>query len=153
MFICQNCGAVLKKWAGQCPECHEWNTITEEKEEGGLITHNEATGKIKKEDGTLLNFESLDKEIKECPREIIGIGELDRVLGGGLVKGSAVLIGGDPGIGKSTLLLQTLCALANNGVNCMYISGEESTNQACIRNFCQRHFKKHRKRTTISSCN
>ena len=133
MFICQNCGAVLKKWAGQCPECHEWNTITEEKEEGGLITHNEATGKIKKEDGTLLNFESLDKEIKECPREIIGIGELDRVLGGGLVKGSAVLIGGDPGIGKSTLLLQTLCALANNGVNCMYISGEESTNQVRIR--------------------
>ena len=133
MFICQNCGAVLKKWAGQCPECHEWNTITEEKEEGGLITHNEATGKIKKEDGILLNFESLDKEIKECPREIIGIGELDRVLGGGLVKGSAVLIGGDPGIGKSTLLLQTLCALANNGVNCMYISGEESTNQVRIR--------------------
>ena len=61
MFICQNCGAVLKKWAGQCPECHEWNTITEEKEEGGLITHNEATGKIKKEEGTLLNFENLDK--------------------------------------------------------------------------------------------
>ena len=133
VFICQNCGAVLKKWSGQCPECHEWNTITEEKEEGGLITHNEATGKIKKEDGVLLNFEALDKEINECPREIIGIGELDRVLGGGLVKGSAVLIGGDPGIGKSTLLLQTLCALANNGVNCMYISGEESTNQVRIR--------------------
>ena len=133
MFICQNCGAVLKKWSGQCPECQEWNTITEEKEEGGLITHNEATGKINKEEGKILTFESLDKEIKECPREIIGIGELDRVLGGGLVKGSAVLIGGDPGIGKSTLLLQTLCALANNGVNCMYISGEESTNQVRIR--------------------
>ena len=133
MFICQNCGAVLKKWSGQCPDCQEWNTITEEKEEGGLITHNEATGKIKKEEGKILTFESLDKEIKECPREIIGIGELDRVLGGGLVKGSAVLIGGDPGIGKSTLLLQTLCALANNGVNCMYISGEESTNQVRIR--------------------
>ena len=133
MFICQNCGAVLKKWSGQCPECQQWNSITEEKEEGGLVTHNEAIGKVKKEDGNLLNFESLDKEIKECPREIIGIEELDRVLGGGLVKGSAVLIGGDPGIGKSTLLLQTLCSLANNGVNCMYISGEESTNQVRIR--------------------
>lgn len=133
IFICQSCGAILKKWAGQCPECSEWNSITEEKEEGGLITHNEATGKIKKEEGKTLTFETLDKEIKESPREIIGIGELDRVLGGGLVKGSAVLIGGDPGIGKSTLLLQTLCSLANNGVNCMYISGEESTNQVRIR--------------------
>lgn len=133
VFICQNCGAVLKKWSGQCPECGEWNSINEEKEEGGLITHNEATGKIKKEDGKTLTFETLDKEIKESPREIIGIGELDRVLGGGLVKGSAVLIGGDPGIGKSTLLLQTLCSLANKGVNCMYISGEESTNQVRIR--------------------
>lgn len=133
VFICQNCGAVLKKWSGQCPECGEWNSVNEEKEEGGLITHNEATGKIKKEDGKTLTFETLDKEIKESPREIIGIGELDRVLGGGLVKGSAVLIGGDPGIGKSTLLLQTLCSLANNGVNCMYISGEESTNQVRIR--------------------
>ncbi len=133
IFICQNCGAVLKKWSGQCPECNGWNTITEEKEEGGLITHNEAIGKIKKEDGKTLIFESLDNEIKECPREIIGIGELDRVLGGGLVKGSAVLIGGDPGIGKSTLLLQTLCSLANKGVSCMYISGEESTNQVRIR--------------------
>ena len=133
IFICQNCGAVLKKWSGQCPECGEWNSINEEKEEGGLITHNEAIGKIKKEDGKTLTFETLDKEIKECPRETVGIVELDRVLGGGLVKGSAVLIGGDPGIGKSTLLLQTLCSLANKGVNCMYISGEESTNQVRIR--------------------
>lgn len=133
IFICQNCGAIHKKWAGQCPDCKEWNTITEEKEEGGLITHNEAIGKIKKETGNIIEFESLDNEIKECAREIIGIGELDRVLGGGLVKGSAVLIGGDPGIGKSTLLLQTLCSLANNGVDCMYISGEESTNQVRIR--------------------
>ncbi len=133
IFICQNCGTIHKKWSGQCSDCKEWNTITEEKEEGGLMTHNEATGRVKKEDGNLLVFERLDKEIAECPREIIGIDELDRVLGGGLVKGSAVLIGGDPGIGKSTLLLQTLCAISNNGVSSMYISGEESTNQVRIR--------------------
>lgn len=133
VFICQNCGSIQKKWAGQCADCKEWNTITEEKEEGGLITHNEAIGKVKKEEGNIICFETLDKEICECPRETIGIGELDRVLGGGLVKGSAVLIGGDPGIGKSTLLLQTICSLANNNVSCMYISGEESTNQVRIR--------------------
>lgn len=133
VFICQNCGAVHKKWSGQCSECKEWNSITEEKEEGGLVTHNEATGKIKKETGNIIEFEDLNKEINECPRESVGISELDRVLGGGLVKGSAVLIGGDPGIGKSTLLLQTLCSLANRGVSCMYISGEESTNQVRIR--------------------
>lgn len=133
MFICQNCGAVHKKWAGQCPDCKEWNTITEEREEGGLITHNEIVGKVKKNEGKDLEFESLDREIQESPRESVGIDELDRVLGGGLVKGSAVLIGGDPGIGKSTLLLQTICSLANRGVDCMYISGEESTNQVRIR--------------------
>ncbi|GMO64539.1 MAG: DNA repair protein RadA [Rickettsiales bacterium] len=132
-FICQSCGAVHKKWAGQCSDCGEWNTITEEKEEGGLITHNEAIGKINKTDGQLLIFETLSQDIKENPRELIGISELDRVLGGGLVKGSAILIGGDPGIGKSTLLLQTICALANKGIKSMYISGEESTNQVRIR--------------------
>lgn len=133
IFICQSCGAIHKKWSGQCSDCREWNTITEEKEEGGLITHNEIIGKVKKEEGRPLDFERLDKEIKECPRDCTGIGELDRVLGGGLVKGSAVLIGGDPGIGKSTLLLQTICSLADRGLDCIYISGEESTNQVRIR--------------------
>jgi DNA repair protein RadA/Sms len=133
IFICQSCGSTLKKWSGQCPDCGEWNSIVEEKKENKLMTHNEITGKINKLDGNILNFETLDKEIKDSPREIIGINELDRVLGGGLVKGSAILIGGDPGIGKSTLLLQTICALANKNINCMYISGEESTNQVRIR--------------------
>ncbi|MDR3289897.1 MAG: DNA repair protein RadA [Rickettsiales bacterium] len=133
VFICSQCGSTLKKWAGQCPDCGAWNSVTEEKEEGGLITHNEATGKVNKSDGKIISFETLDSEIKDTPRIIIGISELDRVLGGGLVKGSAVLIGGDPGIGKSTLLLQAICSLASKGVACMYISGEESTNQVRIR--------------------
>ncbi|MDR2526426.1 MAG: DNA repair protein RadA [Rickettsiales bacterium] len=144
IFICSSCGSILKKWSGQCPDCGEWNTVNEEKEEGGLITHNQEIGKVNKLEGKLLSFETLDKDIKEFPRLIIGcmnaaasdsntLGELDRVLGGGLVKGSAVLIGGDPGIGKSTLLLQTICSLANNGVSCLYISGEESTNQVRLR--------------------
>ena len=133
VFICQSCGAVLKKWLGQCPECKEWNTISQETEEGGFVSYGDILNKTNKDNGKVLQFERLDKKIEESPREIIGIDELDRVLGGGLVKGSAILIGGDPGIGKSTLLLQTLCSLANHNVNCMYISGEESTNQVRIR--------------------
>lgn len=132
IFICQNCGSVQKKWSGQCKDCGEWNTITEEAEEGGLISQSSDIVKTLETANEII-FEKLDKEISESPREIIGISELDRVLGGGLVKGSAVLIGGDPGIGKSTLLLQTMCTLSNKGLNCLYISGEESTNQVRIR--------------------
>lgn len=133
IFICQNCGAIHKKWSGKCNECSEWNTITEEIEENGFINQN--TNDLNK---TLIKaneivFENLDKEITEAPRFDTGINELNRVLGGGLVKGSAILIGGDPGIGKSTLLLQTLCSLANKGLNTLYISGEESANQVRMR--------------------
>jgi DNA repair protein RadA/Sms len=132
VFICQSCGSVHKKWSGQCPDCGQWNSIIEERAEGG-VSHSEVIGKVNKHDGNILVYETLDKAIKDNERHIIGIGELDRVLGGGLVKGSAVLIGGDPGIGKSTLLLQTICFLADNGLNAMYISGEESTNQVRMR--------------------
>lgn len=132
IFICQNCGAIYKKWVGKCTECGEWSTITEEKEDGGLITQSSDITK------TLTNandikFERLDERIVDTPRFDTGINELNRVLGGGLVKGSAVLIGGDPGIGKSTLLLQTLCSITSKGNNTIYISGEESTNQVRIR--------------------
>ncbi|MBR2141411.1 MAG: DNA repair protein RadA [Rickettsiales bacterium] len=132
VFICQSCGAIHKKWSGKCSECGEWNTITEEKEEGGLITQNADITKTLS-NASEIKFESLDAGISDTPRYNTGIEELNRVLGGGLVKGSAVLIGGDPGIGKSTLLLQTLCSIANNGCNAIYISGEESTNQVRIR--------------------
>lgn len=132
VFICQNCGSIHKKWNGKCSDCGEWNTITEEKEDGGLITQNTDVAKTLT-NAKDLNFESLDKVIVDNPRYNTGINELNRVLGGGLVKGSAVLIGGDPGIGKSTLLLQTLCSISNNGYTSIYISGEESTNQVRIR--------------------
>jgi len=134
MFICQKCGVVHKKWSGQCSDCKAWNTISEEKEEGGLISHSVVLGNSDfRIDGNQIKFESLSQEIKEFPRQQVGIGELDRVLGGGLVKGSAVLIGGDPGIGKSTLLLQTICSLADSGISTTYISGEESPNQVRLR--------------------
>ncbi len=133
IFICQNCGAVHKKWSGQCSDCSEWNTITEEKEEGGLITQNFNILKSFENSNDLI-FEKLDDIILEIPRFDTKISELNRVLGGGVVKGSVVLIGGDPGIGKSTLLLQALCSLANNdNLNALYISGEESVNQVRIR--------------------
>ena len=133
IFICQNCGAVHKKWSGQCSDCSEWNTITEEKEEGRLITQNFNILKSFENSNDLI-FEKLDDIILETPRFDTKISELNRVLGGGVVKGSVVLIGGDPGIGKSTLLLQALCSLANNdNLNALYISGEESVNQVRIR--------------------
>lgn len=133
VFICQNCGAIHKKWSGQCSDCGEWNTITEEKEEGGLITQNSSILKSFESSNDLV-FERLDDTILETPRLNTKINELNRVLGGGIVKGSVVLIGGDPGIGKSTLLLQALCSLAsNNNLNALYISGEESVNQVKIR--------------------
>lgn len=133
VFICQNCGAIHKKWSGQCSDCGEWNTITEEKEEGGLITQNSNILKSFENSNDLV-FEKLDDVVLETPRLDTKINELNRVLGGGIVKGSVVLIGGDPGIGKSTLLLQALCSLANNdNLNTLYISGEESVNQVRIR--------------------
>lgn len=132
IFICQNCGAIHKKWNGRCIECGEWNSITEESEEGGFITQNADIISALSDSNDII-FENLDKKIEDAPRFDTGINELNRVLGGGVVKGSAILIGGDPGIGKSTLLLQTLCSLANKGLNTLYISGEESANQVRIR--------------------
>jgi DNA repair protein RadA/Sms len=134
IYICSDCGASQKKWAGQCPDCGAWNSIIEDVIDAGLETHSSATGKVDiKGSGKEIKFEDLNGNIKDIPRLKVGIGELDRVLGGGFVDGCAVLIGGDPGIGKSTLLLQTVCALANNSVNTTYISGEESINQVRLR--------------------
>lgn len=126
-FICSSCGSVHPKWSGKCDDCGEWNTISEQVIEvtpKGLT----AGGKGKK-----IDFIPLDAESQDATRQSTGISELDRVLGGGLVAGSAILIGGDPGIGKSTLLLQTVVSLANLGLNCAYISGEESVAQVSLR--------------------
>lgn len=134
IYICSNCGAKQKKWAGKCPDCGGWNSIIEDVVEAGLETHSSATGKVNiQASGKEIKFEDLNGNIKDIPRLKVGIGELDRVLGGGLVDGTAILIGGDPGIGKSTLLLQAVCALANNSVATSYISGEESINQVRLR--------------------
>lgn len=125
-YVCQSCGAVTSKWAGKCESCNEWNTIVEERAE---ITPKGLDGKK----GRNIGFEPLEGASEEYPRTLCGIAEMDRVLGGGLVAGSAILIGGDPGIGKSTLLLQVVAALAKAGRNTAYISGEESVAQVRLR--------------------
>ena len=125
-FVCQNCGAVHSKWAGKCDECGTWNSIVEE-----TVTVTPKGLKPGKSKG--LETASLADTVAPHVRETTGIGELDRVLGGGLVEGSAILLGGDPGIGKSTLLLQAASILATGGRDVLYISGEESLAQIQLR--------------------
>ncbi|MEI6730587.1 MAG: ATPase domain-containing protein [Pseudomonadota bacterium] len=125
-FICQLCGAVSNKWSGKCDACGQWNCIVEEVV--SITPKGLGAGK-----GRKIIFESLVGDSEQAPRIIIGIEEMDRMLGGGLVAGSAILIGGDPGIGKSTLLLQTVVKLARSGRKTLYISGEESVSQVRLR--------------------
>lgn len=126
-YICQACGTVHAKWVGQCEGCGEWNTLAEERIEQAP----KAMNRNKK--GAAIAFETLDSQAEPMPRVQSRIGELDRVLGGGLVPGSAILIGGDPGIGKSTLLLQLVAKLDAQAVRSAYISGEESVAQLQLR--------------------
>lgn len=121
-YVCQNCGAKHVKWVGKCNECGEWNCVEIERASSSQYSS------INK-DGVISEFTSLEGEIVTKPRLEVNISELDRVLGGGFVYGSTVLIGGDPGIGKSTLLLQVVSRLASQGNSCAYISGEESIDQ------------------------
>ncbi len=130
-FVCQNCGAVHTRWTGKCDACGEWNTIVEEASAADIMTA--ATGKAARTKGRRLSLARLDEPVAEAPRILTGIGEFDRVTGGGLVPGSAVLIGGDPGIGKSTLLLQATAALARAGHATVYVTGEEATAQVQLR--------------------
>ena len=128
-YLCQFCGAVSSRWAGKCESCNEWNTITQEIVEAAIPKGMNGSKK-----GRHIDFVSLnDPNRTEYPRYISGIDEFDRVSGGGLVPGSAALIGGDPGIGKSTLLLQAVCALSKKGVRCVYVSGEEAVDQVRMR--------------------
>ena len=132
VFFCQNCGYESAKWMGQCPGCREWNTFVEEQVvtgQGKSSRMKTVTGFSEKNKPAKLSEVSIEKE----DRISTGIGELDRVLGGGIVAGSLTLVGGDPGIGKSTLLLQVCRNLAGDGREVLYVSGEESLNQIKLR--------------------
>ncbi len=131
VFFCKECGYESSKWQGQCPGCREWNTLVEEpvSRQGGQTRRPAASGRAGKAEPQLL------KEVVRSSEERVRteIGELDRVLGGGIVAGSLVLVGGDPGIGKSTLLLQMCGGLSQRDYSVLYISGEESLQQIRLR--------------------
>src|SRR6478609_9549120 len=127
-FICQNCGAAYNKWQGKCDACGEWNTLAAEDSATAIPVS--ARSKRK---GRTFNLESLTGTSQDAPRIPSGMGELDRVTGGGFVRGSIILIGGDPGIGKSTLLTQATSMMARAGHRVVYISGEEAVAQVRLR--------------------
>src|SRR4029450_3869475 len=131
-YVCQSCGAVQTRWSGQCPACGAWNTLVEEltSRPPGALKPTKATK------ARHLAFEGLDETTRPPPRIPTGVEERDRVCGGGVVPGSAILVGGDPGVGKSTLLLQVAAQAARRGARCAYISGEEAVEQ--VRSRAQR---------------
>lgn len=127
-YMCQNCGSVSTRWQGQCGDCKEWNTLVEEAPQTAFSAkHDLSRG------GRQIRLETLDEESPMPERMLCGIAEFDRALGGGFVAGSATLIGGDPGIGKSTLLMQAAGKLALAGKSVVYISGEEAAGQVRLR--------------------
>ena len=129
VYFCQECGYESAKWMGQCPGCKAWNTFVEETVSAKKNPSGNVKASEKRQDPVILK----DISLSEDERQTTQIGELDRVLGGGIVPGSLVLVGGDPGIGKSTLLLQVCRNLAENQVAVLYISGEESLRQIKLR--------------------
>src|SRR4051794_15248231 len=129
-YICQSCGAVTSRWQGKCDDCGAWNTLVEEATAGGIGAGPSVRTPRR---GRVVALTSLDGNTADPPRVKSGIAELDRVTGGGFVPGSALLVGGDPGIGKSTLLLQAAAALAESGFPVVYISGEEAIAQIRLR--------------------
>ncbi|HYE52221.1 MAG TPA: ATPase domain-containing protein, partial [Azospirillaceae bacterium] len=128
-YVCQSCGASFPKWSGKCESCNEWNTLVEE---AAPEAAPKGLGAGRAAAGRRLDFVQLSGTSAQAPRRHSHIREFDRVCGGGLVHGSALLVGGDPGIGKSTLLLQVLCRLAQD-TRCAYISGEEAVDQVRMR--------------------
>ncbi|HEX3494699.1 MAG TPA: ATPase domain-containing protein, partial [Methylocella sp.] len=129
-FVCQNCGAVSQRWQGRCDACGGWNTIAEESAASGIGAR--ATQGARK--GRVFDLSSLiEKDHKAAPRITTGIAELDRVTGGGFVPGSVILLGGEPGIGKSTLVIHACAALAAKDRRVVYISGEEAVDQVRLR--------------------
>ena len=126
IFFCKECGYESAKWQGQCPGCHAWNTFVEE-----TVKTNVKTGKVHRDAVEPMGI--LEVSTAKESRIPTGMRELDRVLGGGIVKGSLVLVGGDPGIGKSTILLQMCRNLVHTNTNVLYVSGEESLAQIKMR--------------------
>lgn len=126
-YVCQSCGAAFPRWAGRCDACGAWNTVTEEQPKEAVP---KGLGRAK---GRLVPFVPLSSAQSRMNRLETSIAEFDRVFGGGMVVGSAILLAGDPGIGKSTLLLQAAAALANRGLSCIYVSGEEGIDQIRLR--------------------
>jgi len=128
-FVCQNCGAVFGRWQGKCDSCGEWNTIAEET---GSVPAAGGAGKPHRK-GRPFVLHPLAGTADDAPRTPSGLAELDRVTGGGFVRGSVLLVGGDPGIGKSTLLIQAAAAIARAGHRAVYVSGEEAVAQVRLR--------------------
>ncbi|QIK95504.1 DNA repair protein RadA [Sphingomonas sp. HDW15A] len=129
-FVCQSCGSITSRWQGQCGDCGDWNSLVQEVAAASTVfaaKHDLSAG------GRVIALSALDRDVDLPERLQTGIAEFDRAVGGGLVAGSAVLIGGDPGIGKSTLLLQAAARMAKNGRRIVYISGEEAANQVRLR--------------------
>ena len=129
VFVCNECGYESAKWLGKCPACDSWNTFFEQK----IIENKNSSLKLNTNNGKANTPQKLNSyEAKETIRTSTGFEELDRVLGGGLVKGSLILLGGEPGIGKSTLILQ-LCDKVQGDGQVLYVSGEESAEQIKLR--------------------
>lgn len=129
VFVCNECGYESAKWLGKCPACGSWNTFFEQK----IIENKNSSLKLNTNNGKANTPQKLNSyETKETIRTSTGFEELDRVLGGGLVKGSLILLGGEPGIGKSTLILQ-LCDKVQGDGQVLYVSGEESAEQIKLR--------------------
>ncbi|MEY4236292.1 MAG: hypothetical protein RLZZ454_1550, partial [Pseudomonadota bacterium] len=129
VFTCSDCGGTSPKWLGKCPSCGAWNTLIESVAHADSAVKNRFASLAKTAEVAVLS----DIQASDVERTPTGHEELDRVLGGGIVEGGVVLIGGDPGIGKSTLLLQALDALQRAGKNTLYVTGEESGAQVALR--------------------
>src|ERR1043166_3228100 len=125
IFICQNCGYQSRKWLGKCPECGEWNSLVEER----VVTTKKGSGGggFRLREARAIAYNEIESQ--DDARVTSGVTEFDRVLGGGIVPGTLVLLGGNPGIGKSTLLLQVADRLSRQNERVLYVSGEESERQ------------------------
>ena len=131
-YTCTDCGGITPKWLGKCPSCNAWNTLIESVVDSNGPAKNRYAGMAALAPASEVAVLS-DIESQDVARTPTGQEELDRVLGGGMVQGGVVLIGGDPGIGKSTLILQAMDGLQRSGMSTLYVTGEESAAQVALR--------------------